>query len=728
MQNHIDQLIQQAFGFIQNGDFDASEQLLKNVIQLKPHDFNANNLLGVIYIEKGMPDECISHLKKALKIEPNNASTNYNMANAFMLKEQHSQALPFHTKATQLNPNDYWANTNYGISLSKLNQLGKAKGLLQKAVDLNPEIPSGWLNLANCLQGLGQYLEALSYLERALALDPQYIEAWSSAGANLEIQGRYQEALACYDKAVNLSPHTPELIVSKGNMLRQLQRFEESLACYNKALELLPDLIYCLVNKGNILVDLKRFDEAILFYQRAFKLKPNIDYLLGYLITNKMLVSNWPELDYEINLLSKRINLKERAIYPHPLLAISNSPDLQLENAKIWIADEYPINHTLGKIGKTSHDKIRIGYFSADFRNHPVSHLTAELYELHDRSCFEIYAFSLQAAHPDDEMRKRLLMAFDHFINAENKSDQEIAKLARELEIDIAIDLGGHTQDAKTGIFSYRAAPIQVNYLGYPGTMGARYIDYIIADKVIIPERHKPFYAEKVVYLPDTYIVDDSNRVASSRVFTRKECGLPENAFVFCCFNNAYKFNPQVLDGWSKILLAVENSILWITENNKYFKSNLITEFEKRGVNASRIIFAQRVELMTDHLARYALVDLFLDTHPYNAHSTALDSLKASTPVITLLGESFAGRVAASLLNTIGLPELITHTQAEYESLAIELAMNPERIKAIKEKLAKNRLTTPLFNTPLFAKNLELAYTKMYQRYQSDLPPDHFDT
>jgi predicted O-linked N-acetylglucosamine transferase (SPINDLY family) len=304
-------------------------------------------------------------------------------------------------------------------------------------------------------------------------------------------------------------------------------------------------------------------------------------------------------------------------------------------------------------------------------------------------------------------------------------SDPDIAQLARELEIDIAIDLAGPTQYSRTGIFSYRAAPIQVNWLGYAGTIGVEYIDYIVADKIIIPEPHQQFYAEKVVYLPNTYMVDDSKRIPSTRVFRREEFGLPQNAFVFCCFNNDYKFNPQVLDSWSRILLAAKNSVIWISENNKYFKANLVTEFQSRGIDSDRIIFAQRVEMMADHLSRYALADLFLDTHPYNAHTTALDSLKAGVPVLTLMGQSFPSRVAASLLNAIGLPELITNTQEEYEALAIELAMNPQKLTDIKLKLVRNRLTAPLFDTPLFTKNLESAYLKMVERYRADLDADH---
>ena len=369
--------------------------------------------------------------------------------------------------------------------------------------------------------------------------------------------------------------------------------------------------------------------------------------------------------------------------------------------------------------------KIRVGYFSADFQEHAVAYLTVGLYEFHDKDKFEVFAFSLQRAPATDEMNSRLRDIFDRFMDVENMTDLEIARLSRKLEIDIAIDLAGPTKSSRTGIFSYRVAPIQVNWLGYPGTIGTNFIDYIVADKTIIPESCRGLYAEKVVYLPNTYMVDDSKRIASSRIFTRKECGLPEKGFVFCCLNNSYKFNPHDLDCWAKILLKINNSVFWISENNKYFKLNIMDEFERRGINPSRIIFAQKVELMPDYLARYALADLFLDTWPYNAHTTAVDSLKAGVPVLTLMGKSFASRVAASLLNAVGLPELITNTQEEYETLAIELATNPKKLADIKQKLAVNRFTTPLFDTPLFTKNLEAAYIQMHDRYQVGLQPDH---
>jgi predicted O-linked N-acetylglucosamine transferase (SPINDLY family) len=487
-----------------------------------------------------------------------------------------------------------------------------------------------------------------------------------------------------------------------------------------------PDYAEGWGNKGATLHELKHFEEAIYCYDKAVNLKPDIDWFLGALIHLKSRICAWTNIQEETKNLIEKVQESKKVIQPFALMSLSDDPALHKKSSEINVNFRFLFNPSLGPILKHSKkEKIRIAYFSADFRSHAVALLTAQLYEIHDRSRFEIFAFSLLKSPHGDEMNARLRNSFDHFLDVEDISDKEIAQMARDLQIDIAVDLAGHTQHARTGIFAYRAAPIQVNWLGYPGTMGADYMDYIIADKTLIPPQAEQFYSEKVVYLPDTYMVDDSKRIPSSRLFSRQEFGLPENTFIFCCFNNDYKFNAKVLDSWSRILLAVEDSILWISENNQPFKANITAEFEQRGINPSRIIFAQRVDSMADHLARYSLAGLFLDTYPYNAHTTTIDALKAGVPVLTLIGQSFPSRVAASLLNAIGLPELVTTTQKEYETLAIQLASDPSRLLAIKNKLADNRLSAPLFDTPLFAKNLEAAYLKMYERYQTDLEPEH---
>jgi predicted O-linked N-acetylglucosamine transferase (SPINDLY family) len=438
-----------------------------------------------------------------------------------------------------------------------------------------------------------------------------------------------------------------------------------------------------------------------------------------------MKICDWSNLAHAIDDLSKKVMANEKVTTPFMLLAMNDDASLNRKSSEIYTQFKHPLNPSLGPIPKHAKKEIiRIAYFSPDFQNHPVSILSSQLFEIHDRERFEVFAFSLRKAPVGDEMCLRLKKGFDRFIDVDSMSDLEIAQLARELGVDIAIDLAGLTQYSRTGIFSYRAAPIQVNYLGYCGTLGADYIDYIIADKTLIPSDSQSCYLERVVYLPNSYQVNDRKRLISDRQFTRQELGLPENGFIYCCFNNNYKILPATFDGWMRILKAVEGSVLWLFQDNPWVVDNLKSEALNHGVEANRLVFAERMP-PSEHLARHRLADLFLDTYPCNAGTTASDALWAGLPVLTLMGGSFVSRMAASLLNAIGLPELITSTQEEYEVLAIELATNPHKLADIKLKLAKNRLTTPLFDTPLFTKNLEVAYSKMYERYQDDLQPDH---
>ena len=537
------------------------------------------------------------------------------------------------------------------------------------------------------------------------------------------LQGRHQLALAAYDLALKIQPDDAEVLINKGATLHELKRYDEAIAHYDKALSLKHDYAEAWSNKSIILNELNRYDEAIVHFDKALSLKPDIDWAYGDLLHAKMKICSWSGLTESLEDISKKVMANEKVVNPFSLLALNDDVLLHKQSSKIYIQSKYPFNPVLESIFKhPQSQKIRVGYFSADFKNHPVAFLIAELFEVHDRSQFEIYGFSLLKAA--DEMRGRLQLAFDYTIEAEGMSDIEIAQLSRRLNIDIAVDLTGFTQDARTGIFAHRAAPIQVNYLGYPGTLGADYMDYIIADRTLIPLESQSCYSEKVVYLPNSYQVNDRKRLISDREFTRQELGLPEHGFIFCCFNNNFKILPATFEGWMRILKAVEGSVLWLFQNNSWAVENLKKEAEKQGIAADRLVFADRLPL-PEHLARHRQADLFLDTFPYNAHTTTSDAFWAGLPVLTLMGQSFPSRVAASLLNAIGLPELITNTQEEYESLAIELAMNHQKIADIKLKLASNRMTTPLFDTPLFAKNLEAAYIKMYERYQADLSPDH---
>ena len=564
---------------------------------------------------------------------------------------------------------------------------------------------------------------AVKCYKKALAIKPDYAEAYYNLGNALKNLGQLDAAVKSYVEALDIKPDYADACNNLGNVLKDLGQLDAAVKCYEKAVAIKPDYAEAYHNNGSVMKRLKRQDEALASYESAIALNPNLDFILGDLLSTKMSLCIWDDLENRLNELMEKINDSEKVISPFALLALIDDPEIQRKTAEIYANEKYPQSRVLSKIGRyPKHKKIRIGYFSADFRDHPVSHLTAELYETHDRKQFEIYAFSYG---PDtkDEMNLRIKAGVDHFHDVQTMSHKDVAMLARSVELDIAVDLGGFNQDSRTGIFAMSAAPIQISYIGYAGTMGANYYDYLVADQTIIPEKNQKYYSEKIAYLP-SYQVNDSKQSPPENIFTRKDLGLPETGFVFCCFNNTYKITPTTFDGWGRILEQVNGSVLIIYTANESAKTNLTKEIVLRGVDSSRLIFGKRLPKL-EYLARYRVADLFLDTFPYNAGATASDALRMGLPVLTCMGNSFVSREAASVINAINLPELITTTQEQYESFAIELATKPEKLKKIKDKLVNNLPTAPLYNTPLFARHLESAYLTMYEKYQQGLDPDH---
>ena len=689
MNPQLQLILQQAIQAFQNGNLDSAEVMLKRVLKVDVKNLPALHILGLIKASQANYKEAADLLGKAARLNPNDASIQYNLAKALSDSGNDKDALTHHKKAVALAPNN----------------------------------PESWINYGKSSSNLGRYEDALAYYSNALGLKADYAEAALNIGATLKELKRYQEAIEFAEQALTINPNLVEAWVNKGVSLKELKRYEEAITHYDKALSLKPDYAECLFNKGNALNELKRYDEAIAHYDQSQSLNANIDWSLGDLLHTKMKICLWTGLNDSLQKISKKIAEKERVITPFSLLALTDDVALQKKSSEIYVQNKHPSSSVLGKILRgPKNEKIRIGYFSPNFNNHAVAILTAELFELHNKDNFEIFAFSF-GVDDKSSIRTRLSQAFNQFIDVSEMSDIQIASLSRELHIDIAVDLCGYTADNRTGIFAYRAAPIQVSYIGYLGTMGVDYMDYLIADKTIIPSGSEEFYSEKIAYLP-SYQVNDRKRVVSEKVFARQELGLPEHGFVYCCFNNNYKIMPAVLDGWARILKAVDDSVLFLYADNQWAQSNLQKEIEARGVDGARLVFGRRIA-MEDYLARYRACDLFLDTFPYNAGTTASDALWVGLPVLTLAGQSFASRVAASLLNAIELPELITYTQEEYESLAIELAKNPHKLESIKQNLANNRSTTALFDTPLFTKHLEIAYQEMIARYQKELTRDH---
>jgi predicted O-linked N-acetylglucosamine transferase (SPINDLY family) len=531
------------------------------------------------------------------------------------------------------------------------------------------------------------------------------------------------EAVKSYKSALKIKPDYLEANNNLGTAYNKLLQTQLAIDYYERAIAIKPDYVDAHANLATALKDLKRFDEVMVIYDSEIILNSDLDFILGEVLHTKMMLCIWDDLPIQLNELTNKINNSEKVVSPFPLLALIDDPEIQRKTAEIYANEHYPQNYSLPKIGLYSkHSKIRIGYFSADFKKHPVATLTAEIYELHDRGQFEIHAFSF-GPDTNDEMNLRIKAGVDYFHDVHPLPYKDIAMLARSFEIDIAVDLGGFTKDSRTEVFAISAAPIQISYIGYLGTMGANYYDYLIADQVMIPEKNKKYYSEKIVYLP-SYQVNNSKESTPEIIFTREDLGLPETGFVFCCFNNSYKYTPTTFDSWGRILKEVDGSVLLIFADNDKAKKNLTKEIILRGIQPNRIIFGKRLS-KSEYLARYQVADLFLDTLPYNAGATASDALRMGLPVLTCLGNSMVSRQCSSHLNAVNLPELIKTNQEEYESFAIELAMNPEKLKIIKNKLATNLPTARLYNTTLFTKNLESAYLKMYDKYQKGLDLDH---
>jgi len=725
------------------GDFKEATKLLKKAATVNPNDPSLIYNFAKVLSDSGNDVEAIAHFKKATALAPLNIDAWLNLSKSQASEKQFLEALASIERVLELNKNNALAWNNRGAILKEMDRYLEALESYDVAIQLNPSFAEVFYNKGIAFSALEKFSDAISCFDKALELHPNYFAALNNKGIALSNLMLNEEALKCYNHSLEINPNYIEAFINKAVTLTALKKYDESLsilgtitaeqpsnttalvnqginyfqlkqleralADFDRATSLSPNNVEAWCNKGIALNDLKRFVEAALAYERALKIKPNREFLLGIFLSAKMHICDWDNLSNNLQKVNELVEAGQKAIIPFPYLALTDSESLHQKAAEIWINAKHPIRPELPSPPKrVTKGKVRLGYFSADFRNHPVANLIVELFETHDKSKFELIGFSF-GADDQSEMRQRIINSFDQFLDVREKSDKEVALAAREIGIDIAIDLTGLTADARTDIFAYRAAPIQINYLGYPGTTGAKYMDYIVADKTIIPEKAQKYYTEKVLYLPDCYQPNDKKRRISSTVFNRAELGLPDDGFVFCSFNNNYKTMPDTFSGWMRILHQVEGSVLWLFEDTPEATQNLIKEAQTRGIDSGRLIFAKRLPL-SEHLARHRLADLFLDTLPYNAHTTASDALWAGLPVLTQSGQSFAGRVAASLLNAIDLPELITHSQDEYESRAIELALNPDKLNTIKKKLIESRDTSALFNTALFTKNIEDLY------------------
>ena len=673
----------------------------------------------------GKNSEALEALDRAIELDPSNSQT--LMAKGLALKSagKFADAVEVLSTALKSEPGNFAAWLDLGHALSELKRYDEALIANEHAIAILPNDANAWYNQGAILSCLEQHEQALTANEQAITILPTRAEFWINKGSVLRKLKRYQDALAATDKAISLDESNFMAWLNIGALFRDLQNFEMAYQANEKALKLSPKNSDIWFNKALTESDLLDYPAAVLAYTKAKQLGAQNEYLLGNLISARMQIADWTHIENQLSDLQDEVKKGRHSVMPFSLLALFDDSAFHDAATKLYLDNKVGSRNRLSSLGIYGHQKIRIGYFSSDLREHPVGMLIGEMIDKHDRSRFEVYGFSLLATKNGDAFRKRLVESFDHFFNCEVMSDEEVVAKARECEIDIAIDLNGHTQDSRPSIFALGVAPIQINYLGYPGTMGANFMDYIIADKTIIPNDSHQFYTEKVAYLPNSYLMYDSMQKVAPHMPTRFELGLPKDAFVFCGFNSGYKISKEVLTVWCAILRSVDKSVLWLTENNAEFKKNILMEFSSAGIPSERIIFASRVEKVEDHLARLKQADLFLDAWPYNAHSTGMDVLNAGVPILTKVGKSFAARVGASLLTSLNLPELITHSTDEYEAKAIQLANNPALLKDIKAKVQDQNARSKLFDTKQFTLGLESLYKQMYELKQAGLPAKH---
>jgi len=659
------QAITRAFAAAQAGDLAAADQICQALLARDPSYLPALRLGGVVAAELGRHGDAIELLSRALARDAADALTRTQLGAVFRLRAD--RALQAGDLAAALSDYDH------------------ALGCDASNADTH-------YNRANVLHAQNRDDEAVSGYDRALALRQAFPQAWLNRGVTLSRLARYDDAIASLDRAIALDASYADAWINRGNALRAQDRD----------------------------------GDALVAYARAMAIDPDAAFLRGTWLHARMTVCDWDRIDEALALLAARIAAGEPASPPFPALAMFSAPSILQTVARTWVDARCPERRDLAPPEiRAAAGRIRIGYFAATLHEHATAYLMAQLFESHDRDRFEITAFSY-GPRTGDAMRARLVAAFDRVEEIGAQSDVEAAMRTRAMGIDIAVDLMGFTRDARPGIFACRAAPIQVAYLGYPGTMGASYIDYAIVDRTVVPASQQGDYTEKLVYMPSCYQVNDARRPRPEHGSTREDAGLPRDAFVFCCFNNTFKLAPRMFDVWMRILRDVDGSVLWLMEDNAWAAANLRKEARARGVDEERLVFARRVPL-AQHLARHRLADLFLDTLPYNAHTTASDALWMTLPVLTCIGESFAGRVAASLVHAVGMGELVVVTLDEYEARATALARDAQALAALRDKLAASLRGAPLFDARAFTRDLEAAYRAMHARRLAGLPPDHID-
>ena len=690
----------------------------ERAIAIRPTYLEAHFNRGALLAALGHDAAALGSFDAVLAVQPQHLGALINRGNACAALGRHSEALASFERALVQASGNVLALYNCGNALAALGRYGEAVNRYMRVLAIEPAHCDACFNCANTFVELNRHDEAIPLFQRVLSARADHAQAWCNLGAAFAAVRRPAQALESFERALVLRPAYAAALLNRGNTLQAVGRDAESLASYEQALATDAHSKGALANRAHLLSKLGRYEEALVCFDRLLALDPDFRDAAGGRLYAALAICEWSTYAEEVERIERAIAADVRVAPALVMLAVTDSPELQRRCAQLQSADvDAPgvSASPLWRGERYEHKRLRVAYLSADFREHAVGHMTVNLFERHDRARFETYGIALEQA-PGSALRQRLENAFDHFDDVGGQSDAEVARLLRSLEIDIAVDLMGLTAGCRPGIFAHRAAPVQVSYFGYAGTTGSSHIDYVIADSVVIPQADEHAYTEKVIRLPDTFFVTDGTRAVSNRTPARSECGLHEQGFVFCCFNNTYKITPPVFALWMQLLREIEGSVLWLSGTNGAAVRNLQNAATAHGVASERLVFASRVASMEDHLARYRVADLFLDTRPYNAHATAADALYAGLPVLTCTGRSFASRVCASLLNAIDAHELITSSLEEYAATALRLARNPQILRELRERLERGRETQPLFDTNRLRQHLEQAFFRMHEQ------------
>jgi predicted O-linked N-acetylglucosamine transferase (SPINDLY family) len=702
----------------QRGDYAVAIAEIGKAIAADPRQSDYHSNLGLVLRAAGQPEKAVEAYRRALQLAPRDADIHNNLGSALHALGKFDEAIASYKQALRLQPNNGAVQYNLGNALFDQGDFAEAAQCFAEARRAMPQDPDTHNNLGNALRALGRYEEAVACYRETLRLQPNYPQSARHLGWLLQELGRHAEAVEWYRLALRQHPDAATHY-NLGNALRECGRYEESVQNYEAALRLDPSDADTYNNLGNALREQGRLEEAIACYRKALEIAPDMHHAKAHLLHQCQHACDWRDLETlsaEVRALVR--DVPEAQIPPFALLAVQGATEAEQRRcAEQWSKTQYgKYAETAADLGfafkRESKDKLRIGYLSADFHEHATAYLMAEVFELHDRKRFETVAYSYG---PDDRspMRARLQNAFDQFIDIRALTTEDAAKRIHADGIDVLVDLKGYTAHTRSQILALRPSPIQVNYLGYPGTMGAEFVDYLIGDAVVTPPDHGEHYSEKLALLPNAYQPNDRKRPIAEKP-TRAACDLPEGAFVFCGFNQSFKILPAVFEVWMRLLRETPDSVLWLLQANPLAERNLQAEAQARGVASERLIFAPRLPL-SQHLARQQLADLLLDSLPYNAHTTASDALWTGVPVVTCLGDTFAGRVAASLLHAVGLPELVTHSLEDYAALALRLAHSPVELAGLKNRLLAARETSPLFDAVQFTRDIESLYIGMWE-------------